>query len=288
MVASMPWVFVLIWASGFIVARYAMPHAPPFKFILMRMVLSSLAFGLWIAATRAPWPRARSQWLHLAVVGLLMQAGYLGAVWSAVKAGIGAGTVSLVVGLQPVLTALWLTAASRRGGEAGVSGRQWLGLLLGLAGLVLVVERKLGVGEITPWNLGLASCGLLFVTAGTLYQKRFVAPGGDVRTGNAIQMIAAAVVALPLAALETAPVEWHHELMGALAWSVIGSTVGGSSLLYLLLQRGAATAVTSLMYLVPPTTAVMAWLAFGEHLTALMLAGMALTAAGVALVVRTR
>jgi drug/metabolite transporter (DMT)-like permease len=283
----MPWVFVLIWASGFIVARFAMPHAPPFKFVALRMALSAAAFGIWVAATRAPWPRSRSQWVHLAVVGLLMQAGYLGAVWSAVKAGIGAGTVSLIVGLQPVLTALWLTAASRRGGEAGVSGRQWLGLLLGLAGLVLVVERKLGVGEITAPNLGMAVAGLLFVTAGTLYQKRFVAPG-DVRTGNAIQMIAAGLVALPLAGLESAPIEWHRELLGALAWSVLGSTVGGSSLLYLLLQRGAATAVTSLMYLVPPTTAVMAWLAFGEHLTALMLAGMALTAAGVALVVRAR
>jgi drug/metabolite transporter (DMT)-like permease len=133
---------------------------------------------------------------------------------------------------------------------------------------------------------------LLSITAGTLYQKRFVAPC-DVRTANLVQLAAAFVVTLPLALLESEPMRWvlpeggvNHELAGAMAWSVVGLTLGGSSLLYLLIQRGAATTVTSLMYLVPPSTALMAWVLFGEPITPLIVAGMALTAVGVSLVVR--
>ena len=157
--------------------------------------------------------------------------------------------------------------------------------MLGLAGLVLVVWRKLGGGEVTPWNLGLAALALLSITSGTLYQKRFVAPC-DVRTASAIQLMAALAVSLPLALLETEKIVWHPHMVGALAWSVGVLTLGGSSLLYLLLQRGAATAVTSLMYLVPPCTALMAWALFREPFTGTMLLGMMLTASGVALVVR--
>jgi drug/metabolite transporter (DMT)-like permease len=224
------------------------------------------------------------------VTGLLMQAGYLGGVWSAVKAGIGAGTVALLVGLQPVLTALWVTAtASRRSGEAAaaVSVRQWLGLLLGLAGLALVVWPKMGTGEVTPANLALAILALLGITVGTLYQKRFVAPC-DVRTASAVQMLAALVICAPFALLEPEAMDWHLNLVAAMAWSVGVLTLGGSSLLYLLIQRGEATAVTSLLYLVPPCTAVMAWLLFGEAFTPLMMLGMTLTVVGVAIVVRDR
>jgi drug/metabolite transporter (DMT)-like permease len=284
---AMPWVFVLIWSTGFIVARYAMPHAPPFGFLSLRYALSVLCFAVWIALARAPWPRTRGQWWHLSVTGVLMHAGYLGGVWAAVKAGIGAGTVALLVGLQPVLTAAWLTArADDAGRRDAVSARQWLGLLLGLAGLALVVWRKLGVGEITGANLALAIFALVSITAGTLYQKRFVATD-DVRTANTVQLIAALLVSLPLALLEPGALDWHPKMLGALAWSVLVLTLGGSSLLYLLIQRGAATQVTSLLYLVPPCTALMAWLLFGESFTLTMLAGMALTVLGVALVVRT-
>ncbi|HEX6362423.1 MAG TPA: DMT family transporter [Albitalea sp.] len=283
----MPWVFVLIWSTGFIVARFGMPHSPPFTFLCLRFVLSILCFGAWITLARAPWPRQRAQWFHLAVTGVLMQAGYLGGVWAAVRAGIGAGTVALLVGLQPVLTAIWLTAFSRDSRHHAVTAAQWAGLLLGLGGLTLVVWRKLGAGEITPFNLAMSVGALLAITAGTLYQKRHVAPG-DVRTAGAIQMLAALVVSVPLALLERDAVDWHPEFVGALAWSVLALTLGGSSLLYLLIQRGAATQVTSLLYLVPPCTAVMAWLIFGESLTVSMVVGMALTALGVALVVRPR
>ena len=190
----MPWVFVLIWSTGFVVARFGMPHSPPLTFLSMRYALSLLCFGAWIVWARVAWPRDRAQWGHLAVVGVLIQAGYLGGVWAAVKAGIGAGTVALLVGLQPVLTALWMTwRGGATGSRARVSAPQWLGLALGLGGLTLVVWHKLGGGEVTHWNLALAILALLCITTGTLYQKRFVAPC-DVRTASAVQQIGRAHV----------------------------------------------------------------------------------------------
>jgi drug/metabolite transporter (DMT)-like permease len=281
---AMPWLFVLIWSTGFVVARYGMPHAPPLSFLAIRYALSLLCFVPWVVLARAHWPQAPRQWLHLAVTGVLMHAGYLGGVWAAVKAGIGAGTVALLVGLQPMLTALWLSATAPRGRDAQVSAPQWLGLLLGLTGLALVVWRKLGVGEVNGWNLGLAVVALLCITAGTLYQKRYVARC-DVRTASTIQLLAALAVTAPLALLEPAAVAWHPHLIAALAWSVFALTLGGSSLLYLLIQRGAATQVTSLLYLVPPCTALLAWLLFDEAFTPVMLLGMGLTAIAVSLVV---
>ena len=286
LVQAMPWVFVLIWSTGFVVARFGMPHAPPMSFLALRYALSFACFVVWIVLARVAWPRGRAQWLHLGVVGVLIHAAYLGGVWSAIKAGIGAGTVALLVGLQPVLTAIWMTLSASRSTHARVSSRQWLGLLLGLIGLALVVWRKLGGGELTAWNLALAVFALVGITVGTLYQKRFVAPC-DVRSANAVQLLAAFVVTMPLAALETEPMVWHAHLVGAMAWSVLVLTLGGSSLLYMLLQRGAATRVTSLMYLVPPCTALMAWALFGESFTPQMLLGMLLTVSGVALVVRS-
>ena len=281
--AFMPAVFVLIWSTGFVVARFGMPHAPPMRFLAWRFALSALAFGLWVLVARAAWPKGRPQWLHLAVVGTLMHAGYLGGVWSAVKLGIGAGTSALIVGLQPVLTALWISAS---GQEHRVAPRQWLGLGLGLVGLVLVVWNKLGHGEINAVNLAWCLMALLAITAGTLYQKRFVAPC-DVRTANLVQLLTAFVVVLPLALLENEAVDPTASLIGAMAWSVLVLTLGGSSLLYMMIQRGAATRVSSLMYLVPPCTALLAWLLFDELLTPAVLAGLVLTALGVWLVVRT-
>ena len=292
MVRAMPWVFVVIWSTGFVVARLAMPHSPPFSFLSVRFALSAICFLAWIALSGAAWPVGRGQWGHLAVTGVLMQAGYLGGVWASVKTGMGAGTVALLVGLQPVLTALWLTAtlpgaAGPGTAPARVTLREWLGLVLGFSGLALVVWPKLGTGEVTPGNLALAILALLSITAGTLYQKRFVAPC-DVRSASTVQMLAALVVCAPFALLEREAMDWHPNLVAAMAWSVGVLTLGGSSLLYLLIQRGEATAVTSLLYLVPPCTAVMAWLLFGEAFTATMLLGMALTVVGVAVVVRER
>ena len=282
---AMPWVFVLIWSTGFIVARYGMPHAPPMSFLAVRYALSILCFLPWIVLAGVKWPANRRQALHLAVTGVLMHAGYLGGVWAAVKAGMGSGLSSLIVGIQPVLTAIWLTSV----GGQHVSRRQWLGLLLGFAGLVLVVSRKFGAGgpgDSANWhNLSFAIMALFAITAGTLYQKRFV-QACDVRTANTVQLAAALLVTLPLAWLEAEPMRWNAELAGAMAWSVLGLTLGGSSLLYMLIQRGAAASVTSLMYLVPPCTAMIAWVLFAEPITAVTIAGTALTAFGVSLVVR--
>jgi len=282
LIRAMPAVFVLIWSTGFIVARYAMPHSPAMKFLALRYLLSVACFALWAVLARARWPQGAGQWKHLAVTGVLMHAGYLGGVWSAIKLGMGAGLVALLVGLQPVLTAVWVAS-----GGAQVSRRQWVGLALGFGGLALVVWQKLGLGEIHAANFALAVMALLSMTAGTLYQKRFVQPC-DVRTASFVQLGAAMLVSLPLALLEPEAMRWNAELAGAMAWSVLALSLGASSLLYLLIQRGAATAVTSLMYLVPPCTALLAWALFGEPITALTLAGVALTAFGVSLVVRAQ
>ena len=282
---AMPAVFVLIWSTGFVVARFGMPHAPPMSFLALRYACSLLAFGVWIVLARATWPRDGMQWLHLAVTGVLMHGGYLGGVWIAIKGGLGAGLVALIVGLQPLLTALWLSAQQGQGAGHRVTHRQWLGLCLGLLGLLLVVGNKLHLGEASLLGLAFTVLALASITVGTLYQKRWLA-ACDVRTANSVQLMAALVVTLPLALMESESIDWHPHMMGALAWSVLVLTLGGSSLLYLLIQRGAATRVTSLMYLVPPCTAVLAWLLFDEALGLSVLAGLALTAVGVALVVR--
>ena len=287
---SMPAVFVVIWSTGFIVAKFGLPYAPPLTFLVIRYFLSIVCFLVWIALARAKWPTGMRQWLHLAVTGVFMHAGYLGGVWVAVKAGMGSGLAALIVGLQPVLTALWVSwiaGQSEFSNEQKVTGRQWLGLALGLGGLLVVVSRKFGAGhEVTALTLSATVIALLSITAGTLYQKRFVRPA-DVRSANAIQLGAALLVTLPLTWFESGAIVWNQEFIGAMAWSVLALTLGGSSLLYLLIQRGAATAVTSLLYLVPPTTALMAWALFGEPITLGIIIGTAITALGVSLVVRS-
>ncbi len=279
---AMPAVFVLIWSTGFIVARYGLPHAPPLSFLVFRYLFSILCFGIWIGISKPLWPAERGQWLHLAVTGLLMHGGYLGGVWVAMAHGMGSGLAALIVGVQPVLTAVWLS----RMGQKSVSRQQWLGLLLGFLGLVLVVWRKLMAGTEVSWfTLSAISLALLSITAGTLYQKRFL-QATDVRTASVVQLTAALLLTLPLSFLETEAMVWNMHLMGAMAWAVLALSLGASSLLYLLIQRGAATSVTSLFYLVPPSTALMAWLLFDELITPITLMGTLLTAVGVALVVR--
>lgn len=288
LIRAMPAVFVLIWSTGFIVAKFGLPYAPPLTFLTLRYLLSIVCFLAWIKFAKAAWPQGRSQWLHLGVTGILMHAGYLGGVWIAVKGGMGSGLAALIVGLQPVLTALWVSWIASGDGQSGpkVTPRQWLGLALGLGGLLLVVSRKFGSGHEATWlTLVAAVIALFSITAGTLYQKRFVALT-DVRSANAIQLAAALLVTLPLTYFETEAISWNPSFVGAMAWSVLALTLGGSSLLYLLIQRGATTAVTSLLYLVPPTTALMAWVLFDEAITTSTVIGTALTAVGVSLVVR--
>lgn len=282
-----PAAFVFIWSTGFIVARYGMPHSPPMKFLAIRYALSIGCFLVWATVARADWPKTRIQWMHLFFVGTLINGIYLAGVWSAVKAGMGAGLTALIVGLQPVLTAVWVSSSGTK-----LRTGQWMGLALGLAGLLLVVWEKLHVGEVSPFNLTCTVISLCAITGGTLYQKRFVATC-DVRVANLLQLIAALVITLPFALLETEPFLWtspggqlNSELIGAMSWSVLGLTLGGSSLLYVLIQRGAATSVSSLFYLVPPTTALLAWAIFAEPISVLTVVGMGVVALGVSLTVR--
>ena len=281
LIAAMPWVFVLIWSTGFVVARLAMPHVPPLTFLSWRYALSILAFSLWAGMARVAWPKGRRAWMHLGVSGVLMHAGYLGGVWTAVHAGIPAGTVALIVGLQPMLTAAWVSWR----GSHHVTAVQWVGLSFGLAGLTLVVWHKFGLGQVSAFNFAMSLLALGSITIGTLYQKRHVLPC-DARTANCVQLGAAWLVSLPLAWLEPGAMQWVAPVLAAMAWSVLALTLGGSSLLMMLIQRGAATQVTSLMYLVPPCTALLAWLMFDEPMTAATIAGMVLCATGVGLVMR--
>lgn len=277
-----PWIFIVIWSSGYVVAKVAAGHADPLTFLCVRYAgVIALMGGLALVA-RAPWPSSPRQWLHLAVSGVAIQAGYLGGVWEAIAHGMPAGLVALIVNLQPVLTG----AAGALTGER-VTGRQWIGLALGFAGVVFVVSAKLGGGSgVTAGGVALAITSLISITAGTLYQKRFC-PTFDLRTGQVIQFIASLIVTLPFAlATESMRLDWTPALAGVLAWAVLVLTGVGISLLFLMIRHGAATTVTSYFYLVPPVTALMAWAMFGEQLRGAALIGMAMTLVGVALVVR--
>ena len=280
--AAFPALFVLIWSTGFIVARYGMPHAEPMTFLLLRFigVLTLLLPAAWLM--RAPWP-SRSQAWKIALAGLLLQAGYLGGVWAAVRHGMTAGLIALIVGLQPIITA-WLAGVV----QERISKIQWLGLVLGLSGVGLVVWAKLSLAGLSLVSLGLGVIALTSITAGTLYQKA-ACPHFDLRTGAIIQYAASALVCLPFVfGLETRDIDWHPEMIGALLWSIVALSIGAISLLFIMIREGAATKVTSLLYLTPPTTAVMAYFLFDEPMTGLTMAGIVITMAGVWLVTKVK
>jgi drug/metabolite transporter (DMT)-like permease len=277
-----PALFVLLWASGFVVARLAAPHAPPLGFLALRFAATLAVLVPLIVWARAPWPDARTA-AHLAVAGLLLHAAYLGGVWVAVSLGMSAGVSALIVNLQPVLTAL---AVSR--GREPVAPRQWLGLALGFGGVAMVVAHKAGTEGLGGASVALASGALVAITVGTLYQRRH-APSFDLRTGTFVQYAASLAVVAPLAVLlEDRGFDWGAPLLFALGWSVLALSIGAVFLMFALIRRGSATRVASLFYLVPPVTAIQALLLFGEPFGWPAAIGMGLAALGVALVVRTR
>ena len=283
-----PLLFVGIWATGFIVARLVAPHADPLFFLFCRFVLSALAFAGIAAATRARWPRGLRGWRDALVAGVLMQGAYLGGVFWSVRHGLPAGISALVAGLQPLLTALLATPLL---GER-VGGRRWAGIALGFAGALLVLEPQLrsasaGASVDTPILPLLASGGaMVALTLGTIWQKR-TASDADFRTNAAVQFVGAALVTAPVAALtEAGRFDGSWQVWAGLAWAVCGLSLGAISLLLLLIRRGAVAGVASLFYLVPPVVAVLAFALFGERLSALQIAGMAVAAAGVAVASR--
>jgi len=270
-------IFVLIWSTGFIIARYGMPYSEPMTFLFYRFsgVLVCLApILLWV---KPQWP-APKQMLHIGIAGALFQFGYLGGVWTAIKLGMPAGLTSLIVGLQPILTAVLASFVSER-----VTGKQWLGLVFGISGVALVLSSKIHLSALGLVPVLLASAGLLSITLGTLYQKRYCETF-DLRTGSFIQFTVAALLCLAMMCFETRQVQWTAPMIGALIWGIGPISMGAMMLWFVLLRKGEATKVSSMMYLTPPTTAIMAWLLFGEPLTGLILLGIGVTMVGVVIV----
>jgi drug/metabolite transporter (DMT)-like permease len=281
---AVPGLFVLLWSSGFVGAKLGLPYAEPLTFLLLRFTCVLALMLPLVLVARAPWPASPRDALHIAIAGVLIQAGYLGGVFSAIHQGMSAGVVALIVGIQPLLTA---AAAGRMLGEH-VTPRQWTGLVLGITGVTLVVWQNMSLHGLTAVSLVLAIIALLSITFGTLYQKRYC-PRFDARSGSVIQFAASFVLLLPLAwATETMRVEWTGEFVFALGWLVLVLSVGAITLLFRLIARGAATRVSSLFYLTPAVTALMAYLVFDEILSSLAIAGMIIAIVGVALINRTR
>ena len=281
-IRAMPAVFVLIWSTGFIVAKFGLPYSSPLWFLNLRFLGVVLVLLLAVPFVEVPWP-ARSAVKHIALSGILLQAGYLGGVWVAISEGMPAGLAALIVGLQPVLTAFIAPAIGER-----VTARQWWGFALGFCGVVLVVIDKITLIALPASSIVLAVTALLSITIGTLYQKRRC-PSFDLRAGTLIQFSASLLLTVPLALLfEVWSVRFTPQFVGALAWSILALSIGGMALLFPLIRRGEATRVTSLFYLVPPVTAVMAWAAFGERFSQRAMLGMACAVIGVALVVMRR
>jgi drug/metabolite transporter (DMT)-like permease len=277
---AMPAVFVLLWSSGFIFAKLVLPHAEPFTFLSLRFSIVAAILATLALFVGAPWPGSWRQAGHIALSGLLVQGIYLGGVFAAIHLGISAGVSALIVGVQPILTA---TVVGPLLDEA-VRPRQWLGLLFGFVGVVLVVARALQVDA--GGLAGFAPCvaGLLGITIGMVYQKKFCA-SLDLRTGTSIQFTAAALMmALLSLAFERQHIEWTGDFIVGLLWLSLVLSVGAISLLSIMIRHAAASRVASLFYLVPPITALMAYLVFGETLRPVAVLGMAIAAAGVALV----
>lgn len=274
-----PGLFVFLWSTGFIGAKFGLPYAEPLTFMVIRfaVVIVMMLFLAW--SMRAPWPRDGSQWLRIGVSGLLVHATYLGGVYEAIVQGLPVGVISLVVGLQPLLTAV---GAALLLGES-ISRRQWLGFAFGLCGIALVLSGRIQ-GGFGIAGLPAAVAALFGITAGTLYQKRFC-PHFDYRSGAVLQFVPAALLTLlGVVAFEDFRVEWNLSFLFALGWLTLVLSLGAVSLLNYLIRSGTATNMASLFYMVPPCTALIAWLVFDERLSDTALIGMPLVVAGVYLV----
>ncbi|OMH39207.1 DMT family transporter [Motiliproteus sp. MSK22-1] len=278
-----PLIFVVLWSTGFIGAKYALPYVEPFNLLLIRMLITLVVFAALMLFFRSKWP-SRQQILHQLVVGSLVHAAYLGGVFAAIKLEMPAGIAALLVGLQPLLTALmaWSTLGER------LHPRQWIGLLLGLVGVAMVLLRgqDLGQFDISMGALMAAMLALLGISIGTLYQKRFGA-GVDLISASFFQYLATALwMALLSYFFENQQVEWHPQLIWSLAWLVFGLSVTAILLLMYMIREGEASKVASYFYLVPPLTALEAWLLFDEVLSIGAIAGVLVTVVGVFLVLK--
>ena len=282
-----PALFVLLWSTGWISARYIVGVVEPLTFLLWRFGFSALVLAALVQLTGAGWPRNPRELAHLLVSGVFIQALYLGAVWWAVAHGVPAGLSGLIAALQPIFTALFAPLIL---GEI-ISRRQWGGILLALAGISLVLSPKL-IGldgaalKLAAAPIAINVVGMAAVTLGTFYQKRFI-PTAHLLTSTAFQNLGALVALLPIAMLtETLTMRWTPVTIAVMAWSVVGLSIGATLLFFWMIRRGAVSRAASLIYLMPPAVAVEAYLLFGEQLTTLQLVGMAITVIGVALAVK--
>jgi drug/metabolite transporter (DMT)-like permease len=275
-----PPAFVLLWATGFIGARYAMPWAEPFTFLAARFGIAFLILAA-IALAMGAWRMARRDILYALAAGALMHGVYLGGVFWAVREGLTAGLSALIVGLQPLITAV--LAGMFLGEE--ILPRHWAGLAAGFAGVVVVILPKLGSGmdAVTLPMLAAAVLAVAGMSAGTVLQKKFGASGNLVM-GTAWQYVGATVLMVAGSlALETRTVMVTGELVFAMVWLVLVLSIGAIFLLMIMIREGEMAKVSSLFYLVPAVTAVMAWFLFGESLSWVQIAGMALATLGVGL-----
>ena len=271
---------MFLWSTGFIGSRLGAPFAEPLTFLSWRYAAAVVLLVAAAVLTRSAWPASPLLAGHAAVAGLLVQGAYLGGVFCSVARGMPLATVSLIVGLQPILTAM---AAGPLLGER-LSSRQWLGIALGFGGVVLVVSGKWSGASTDPAGYAWLAFALFGITAGTLYQKRHCG-AVPMLTGGVIQYAAAGIVtAAATYATETMVVQWTPQFAFALGWLVLVLSLGAIGLLFTMIRHGEASRVASLFFLTPPVTAVMAWLLFDESLPAVALAGLAVSAAGVALV----
>ena len=283
-----PITFILIWSTGWIVARYAADFADPLAFLAARYFFAAIALGLFAWLAKAAWPEERAQWGHALFSGVLLHAIYLGGVWWAISKGLPASVSALIASVQPILTAVLAPALL---GER-MSFTRACGVALGFAGLVIVLAPKLfGVsGEALREVAALIAINvvaMIAVTAGTFYQKHFIR-SGDLRSVAFLQYIGALIVTVPVALwLGQTRLAWSPLAVGVMAWSVLALSIGAIALLLLLIRRGEVSRSAQLIYLVPAVAAIQAHFLFGENLSPLQLAGMAITAVGVALASRT-
>jgi drug/metabolite transporter (DMT)-like permease len=280
-IVTAPALFVLLWSTGFIGARYGMPYIEPLTFLAVRMVFAVVIMAAIALAGGARWPYANEVG-HSLVAGSLVHGLYLGGVFTAISQGVPAGISALIPGLQPIVTS---TLANRVMGEK-VTRLQWIGLALGLVGVLLVLHDRSIVlaGSVLGWVASILS--LIGITLGTLYQKRYCG-GIDWRAGNLIQYIGAGVLfTLGAFAFETREIHWTGELIFAMAWLVLVLSIAAVGLLYWLIRRSTATGFASLFYLVPIVTAFFAYILFDERLDSISILGMVICAGGVALVNR--
>lgn len=283
---AMPLLFVILWSTGFIGAKFGLPHADALAFLSVRYGLVIMLMTLLAFVMKAPWPKGLRLWIHLGIAGSLLHAGYLGGVFIAIDHGLPAGITSLIVGMQPLLTAVlagWLL-------HEAVTRKQWLGIVLGLIGVVLVISGRSDMTSLTkidPMQLIPVVFALFSITLGTLYQKKFC-PQFDLRTGSVVQFIPSLIItALMVPVLGSWQIEWTGEFVFALGWLVFVLSLGAISLLSLLIRQSGAVSVSSLFYLTPAVTALMAWALFNEKLSLIQFIGMVLAISGVWLARKT-